>query len=145
MIPHRPACSLQLLRRLGGFLCPAHLLHLIVQEIAGCLCRCDHGGGALARLFRLLLSGGGLFAYLRLGVRLEALEFLPQALCLLALLLHLHAAGLQLLNDVFKALVLGADQRLCPADDVRRQPQLLGNRKRIGFTWRTDNQPIGRF
>ena len=143
VIPHGTACSLQLGGGLGRCLRLSHFIHLLIDKVTGCLGRLHHSGSLLARVLSLALRPLHTATDLALGLLLKALVLLAQAASLLALLLHLHAADLQLLDHALKGLVLGTDHMARACDNSRGKPQLFGNSKGVGLAGCADNETIG--
>ena len=105
----------------------------------------------LDKLSRFLLRSGGLTfrlgsacADLCLRLVLELFVLLAQSCSLLAVALHLHAARFELVYDVLKAAVVGADLFGSAVYDVLGQSQPLGYRKRIRSARRAYRQLVGR-
>ena len=75
---------------------------------------------------------------------MQLFRFLTVAVGLFALTLNQDTALLQVGNDILKAFVFFGEIRFSFFNDVIRQTDLFGDRKRITFSRYADQQAVGR-
>ena len=144
MEPDVAARLLQRLCEILAFALAPYLFQLRKDIFARGFCALHHAHGSGARLFQLLFRFAlalcdkfvhfGFFRARR-GEKRFRLRF-----CLF----HHDALRLQPFDHGLKASVFSGNIALRPSDDRIRQSELAGNRKRIGFAGRPDDEPIGR-